>query len=1057
MVMTTNTITAIAIAVTAAATVVYAIWAKAQETKARERQELILNNTPVPPAYDNAYVYGLGQQTLYPVQYAMAPQQCVGYPVYNQPVGYINNPFLYNTASLPNNDYEMYYQNLRSGNTEYQTQQPIYQQPQSQDMAYSRRYITQHELNQSKLQRMAQPINMTTNMMTPSFAIPGMPETVVDNTNNVYEDHYGHREMVDMHEWELPPHKDPYNGREYTKIYDYDHHYCEPADYLEKEFYYNQPMQKNVQFNAQSIDSGNWYNQPFGIPYFRHMNDDDYKKNDQFNRDQQDLGIYYTPTQEYAMKGEPMPRILSPNANKYDKSSLPYVAPEEKYAYMTNAQPKMCNTLMCNNDTNTKYPISNTNFIYPQTNIGYVNATWNPKSESYEYNYSDRPNEDNFYGAYLPINQPMHVTNNVPKMNESFYSKIINMSDEQFNYYMNHKDDPKTEKFVGTTYSGHGEICGPENGGPDLSKYPMRTDRPDPRRKTYIFNPAIDPKPLVKREGVPLSSAQIHQYWVDNGEAENCGYSYGDPTRPTTPVGTHYAAPQPWEDASYYNALFVDGGGIHFNYQDMLYEIRYRNTYSHPEDDPLTHLCPYDFETRTDLYHWRQAVFKKYKYDPYPFAKSDDIWRDDVCQFEYFQDNFNPNIELAKVAHFRWYRQEKELEALRRERRNRERKARRDFYIDRCKGIHNIAFCPLDPTEYIPPDYYEDMSGNIQQHPYALEDDYWKTMMNCAPGKYYESNKKKFGYDKLMNQTETYYGPSGFIDYFDEGYTWIQDPMSGDVRYMKPPKQMSLPKPVMNNDWKAVWVTPNPVYDISPLVYNEMSNEEYFQLMQKTGFDKESVCNYDMRLNTPEWFNPNRFWNSIPGDALLPYEEKKMRKEYPAIIDNRINENMIIGEQTMQNTAGLPDDPFADVFNFPDWYPNAREINNLLNRMQAPRGFRFTGDPEVDRARLHYFISKDTKTDLEKITIIDNRMRDHLNEPGYSPYKPSKVDGLSDMQKFEILKHNIGPGFNCSDWPELDNVVARTWVFVGDEDLDDVYDAWENEHFRKPLSECSYS
>ena len=1033
----TNILTAVAVTVATLATVGYAIWAKVQENKMeQERLQAIANNPP--PAQQQQpqqYYYAYDP---YAQQYNPPPNQYYAPlnpgPYYYEPQRMILKwdrkagtwvQTYCNQSQLPP---DKFYRYIFPQNN--QPAQPYPQQPMNM-YDNSRRYMTQSGLNRMWVQQNGRPIDENNTMVTPNFAVPGDTVAINDIVN---EDRFGHREMVDMHEYEIPAHVDEYNGREYTKVYDYDHSYCEPADYLEKEYYYMQPKQRNVRFNANSINTGNWYNQPFGIPYFRHMYDEDYKNNDEFNRKQRELGVYYTPTQEYRMKGMQMPRILSPQAQKYDKSSLPYVSPNEKYQYMSrmNGNNHLCNAVASFNNVN-------------------MNSEQHESKDVY-YRFL-KPGEPYTCSTNYYKDLPLCVDSTFRMRHQTFYSYLINMSDDQFNEYMRTKDMPKKESTLNecVEYSGHGEVCGPENGGPDLSRFPMLQDRPDPRRKIFIYDAEKDPRPIVKREGVPMSVNQVHQYWVDNGEAGCCGYSYGDPTRPTTPVSTHYMAPKPWEDASYYNALFVDGGGVHFNYQDMLYEIRYRNIYSRPEDDPLTQLCPYDFETRTDLYHWRNAVFKKYKYDPYPFAKSDDIWRDDIQQFQYFKDNNNPNIELAKVAHFRWYRQEKELEAWRRERMTRERKARRDFYIDRCKGIHNMKYCPLDPCEYIPPDYYEDINGNMQKHPAALDNDYWKAMMNCVPGKYYQSNIQTFGYGR---QTYDDYDqpaqPAGCVDYFNQGCMWMQDPVTGEFRYMAPPKRMNMPQPIVNSDWKSVWVTPNPVYDISPLVYNNLSNEQYFSIVQQTSMDEASIGDYDMRLNTPEWFDATRFWNNIPGDALLPYEEKKMRKEYPCIIDNRINENMIISEQTMENTAGLPDDPFADVFNLPAWYPNAREINNLLNRMQAPRGFRFTGDPEVDRARLHYFIAKDNKTDLEKITIIDERMRAHLNEPGYSPYKPSKTDGLSDMQKFEILKHNIGPGFSGSDWPELDNVITRTWVFV-DDGYDNVYDAWENEYFRKEL------
>jgi hypothetical protein len=988
--MSTSVLTTVATVVAATATAIYMFWERAQAIK-EEQSQMMCSNTSnsygtTPTSYD---IYGFpvnpntNMQNTYDMYYGH-PYQC---------------DYNHSTFNERSRRYaQMYY------NNQYPGQQPMYQSeyhhpqeaPHGPELLNSRRYMNNDEANRMRLRQQGTSISPVETMIRPNIeSIPG--NQMNNGSNMVYEDQLGHREMVDMHEYDIPAHKDRFSGREFTKVYDYDHSYFEPSEYMEKEYYYNQPMQRNMQFNAQNINEGNWYNQPYGVPYFKHMYDSDYTRNDIFNKRQNELGTYITPTQEHMMNGTEMPIIRSSSAHQYDRSSLPYVDPSEQNSYLSNLNPVMCNSsVVSNNDT-----CDNT-----------TNA------------YTDR------YGFPI-IRDGQHL-----KLMESHYSYVMNLSDEDFKTYMDHKDDPlPTTNNVdnSVTYSGHGELCGPENGGPDLSRFPLLNDKPDPRRKTYIFDPSKDPKPLVKREGIPLRLHDVHQYWVDNGEAGCCGYSYGDPTRPTTPISTHYKAPQPWEDASEYNALYVDGGGIHFNYQDMLYEIRYRNIYTNPQDDPLTHMCPYDFETRTDLYHWRTAVYKKYKYDPYPFAKSDDIWRDDVQEHEYFRDNNNPNHELAKVAHFRWYRQQKEMEAWKRERENREKKARRDFYVDRALGVHNIRYCPLDPCEYISPDYYEDIDGNMQELPHATDADYYKRIADCKIGKYYETDN--YGVNDTPQPNNSGVGYFG-----DSRYQTVYDYDSART-YMVPKPYEHQYNPIEFEDKavKPVWVMYDPVYDISPVELNNMSLLDYYQMAINNGaLNQFEYADYVRGENAPEWFNEDKFWKSIPGDALLPYEEKKMRKEYPIVVDQRINENMILSEQTLVNTAGTKNDPFAAVFNLPAWYPYSRELNNLLNRLQAPRGFRFTGDPELDRQRLCYFMSKDDMTDIEKLEYIQDRIVEKRNDPGYSPSKPSKVDGLSDNDKVAILLHNISP--------DLAQPIERTWVNAY-EGIDDLYDAWERSYY----------
>lgn len=1079
MVMT-NVLTTVAVIAAAAATVVYMFWAKAQEAKeAHEYAQLCSNQNNQP-----MYYY---QQATY------TPPTQQGYYQNNNNCYYEPQQLVYSWDPYANTWRQTYCNQSQVPNQSGYTGQ--YYKVMNTNGAVpaentnSRRYMTQQGLNNMRVQNNGQQINATTTLYAPTFTtVPGPQAPPQDY---VYEDKRGHRDMVDMHEWDVPAHRDEENGREYTKAYDVNHSYCEPSDYIEKEYYELQPMQKVVQFNADSIESGNWYNQPYGIPYFRHWNADDYLKNDEFNKTQQKLGIYYTPTQEYAMRGEPMPRIISPNAEKIDKSSIPYVSPEEKLEYMAtphhesveyhheydihnpNATPvennaweyfesqyekniknykehrrqgKLYNSGMIgggNVETHDETPVAPTRRVFK----GKYYRTLEPGETPYHY----------IFKYYVPANQAELIA----KLKEdNFYKTVVlDMTDDEFHEWYKTKDDPPETLPEVVDYSGHGEICGPENGGPDLSKYPLfPSDTPDPRRKIIIFDPSKDPKPLVKREGIPLSLQQTAQYWVNNGEAENCGYSYGDPTRPTTPVGTHYMAPKPWEDASYYNALFVDGGGVHYSYQDMLYEIRYRNIYKNPDDDPLTHLCPYDFETRTDLYNWRQAVFKKYKIDPYPLAMSDDIWRDDIQQYEYFTPFFNnnPNFELAKIAHYRWYRQDLEKRAWKRERENREKKARRDFYLDRVKGIHNIKFCPKDPTEYISPFYYEGLSGELRQHPVATDPDYynkpWYTegeqyyerMGLAEPGKYFNSNMVEFGMieptveepqctpgvGKMFQHTPENIEP---IDYFDQA-TYRQ--------------QYHPAEPTVNKDLKTMWVEYNPVFpDIDPITYNQASDVDYFTFLCQQGVFDTSLSNYDIDSRQPQWFDANQFWNNVPGDALLKYEEKKMCKLYPIRVDSRINENMIVADQTLDNTAGRPDDPFVEVFNLPSWYPHARAINNLLNRMQAPRGFRFTGDPEVDRQRIWYLMQKDTMTDVEKVEYLQDKMEELRNDPNYDPRKPCQVDGLTDEEKVLILMHNIGLEH---DYPKAS---AHVWVPVGDQ-LDAIYDAWEKEHYAPQYSKA---
>lgn len=1076
MVMT-NVLTTVAVVAAAAATVVYMFWAKAQEAKeARELAQLCSQNNSQPMYYYQQPEYAPVQQQGYYGNYYQTPVNGFYEP---QQLVYTWDPYANTWRQTYCNQSQVPNQSGYTGEF-YKVIDNNGANVVPNENKNSRRYMTQQGLNNMRVQANGHQLNMLTTIYTPTFTtVPG-PQAPAPEY--VYEDYLGHRDMVDMHEWDVPAFRDEENGREYTKAYDVNHSYCEPSDYMEKEYYDKQPMQKVVQFNADSIEGGNWYNQPYGIPYFRHWEADDYLKNDEFNKTQQQLGIYYTPTQEYAMRGEPMPRILSPNAEKIDKSSIPYVSPEEKLDYMANGnnhnQPHREYDIHNPNPT----PIDNDAHEYHESqyekniknwkqrmgkmcNTSVMSADDNDSQNVTEPLRPTRVFKGEFYRTVEPGEEPYHhefeyyITEEVAraraaaKMNaNSFYKTVVlDMTDDEFNEWYANKDKvPETPPPV-VDYSGHGEICGPENGGPDLSQFPLLTDEPDPRRKIIIYDPSKDPKPLVKREGIPLSLQETAQYWVNNGEAENCGYSYGDPTRPVTPIGTHYAPPKcPYDDASYYNALFVDGGGVHYSYQDMLYEIRYRNTYTNPDDDPLTHLCPYDFETRTDLYNWRQAVFKKYKYDPYPLAMSDDIWRDDIQHYEYFTPFFNnnPNFELAKVAHYRWYRQDLEKRAWKRERENREKKARRDFYLDRVNGVHNIKFCPKDPTEYISPYYYEGLSGELRQHPVATDPDYYKKPwytegdeyyrrmgLMAEPGRYFNSNMIEFGYGEPVAEEpqETRGVPKMFmeapnvgpVDYFDQT-TYRQ--------------QYHPAEATVNKDLKTMWVQYDPADPrLTPPTYNDMSDADYFTYICQQGAFDPSLSNYDIDFQQPQWFDANEFWKNVPGDALMKYEEKVMRKRYPIRVDARINENMLItDEQTLENTAGRPDDPFVEVFNLPSWYPHARYINNLLNRFQAPRGFRFTGDPEIDRQRIWYLMQKDTMTDLEKVEYLQDKMEALRNDPNYDPRKPCKVDGLTDEEKVLILMHNIGP--------DVPRAALHTWV-CADDTLDAIYDAWEAKYY----------
>ena len=650
------TLTTIAVVVAATATAVYMLWAKAQEAKALQNTTTFY--VPVDPMQTATY------------------QQ----PIYAQPQAN------YVWDNMANSYVPVYNTHVSNNNTYYRPLVNMQNRAPEQPVSNSRRYLTQMGINRLRVQQNGHQLNaFTTVMVPPRHGIPGVPDPITANpeSNGVLESWNGHRELVDLHDDDIPAHIDPFNGREFTKTFDTEHHYCEPSDYLEKEYYYRQPVQKNVQFNASSVDTADWYNRPaVNVPYFvnfSHGASDEsharnvYERNGIFNKVAAELPPYLTPTQEFMMQGKEMPIELSPNAKRYDKSSLPYVSPEEKYAYMNQIPSNnMCNSTVFNTNKNSP----KTSFFGEFYRTLLPNETSNIK---YEY--------------YIPSKSGSKSVNN---SGESHYSYIMNLSDDEFEQYMQIQkqveeemrqegNSQKNDKFV--TYSGHGEICGPENGGPDLSRFPLRENGPDPRRKIYIYDSTRDPKPLIKREGIPMRCQDVAQYWVDNGEAGNCGHSYGDPTRPTTPVSTHYAPPKPWEDSSYYNALFVDGGGIHYSYQDYLFEIRYRNIYDDPKKDPLIYMCPFDFETLTDLYHWREAVFTKYQYDPFPWA-SYMVWlcRDDVQQFNYFEGPYNCNQELAKVAGFRWFRQEKEKEAWKRERMNREKMCRRYFYEDRCLG-----------------------------------------------------------------------------------------------------------------------------------------------------------------------------------------------------------------------------------------------------------------------------------------------------------------------------------------------------------------------------------
>lgn len=1075
--MSMNIITSIAAAIVATATIVYMFWAKAQEDKAaREQFNQYQANNPNAPPMDAMYVWDPYTQQYVPQtaqyqqyqqpqpphgQYYGRPQPMYhGMPMFNT-YGNYGEPNINYVWDPTTGRYIPEHMNYAwDPTTGRYTLQPMneaeYYQQYDPTMASSRRYMTHVDMNKARLQQVGQQIDPYTMIVSP---MPG-EISVVDSVaarEGCNELPSGQREVIDYHDWDVPAYRDRDNGREYTKTYDTHNFMCLPSKYVENEYYYLQPKQRLVRFNPNiTTETGNWYNRPVGIPLVRRYGNDDYHINDGLRKQTEKLGVYYTPTQEAQLNGQVLPTQLSPNALKYDKSSLPYISPEEKLEYMAHLKSKQ----MLGNTTMSKSTTEDCKRKPLKLKHSYV---WDSNSGSYSL--------DSYYiwntklGVYTPrylslcSNRAEYLLgllycNNGKQMSK--YEFLMSLSDEEFGKWLRKEESKKDlskikseinynpngldkNGFVG--YSGHGERCAPENGGPNLSNYPMLNDMPDPRKKIIIYNQARDPKPLIKREGIPLDPQKLGQYWVDNGEAMNAGHSYGDPTRPATPVCTHMPRPRESSDANKYNAYFIDGGGLHFSYQDYVYELRYRNLYSKPEDDPLTSICPFDFETKTDLYHWRMAIFKKYQYDPYPFASVDDFWREDVLNRDYFimgHEN-DCSYELAKVAHFRWYRQEKEKEQMRIERTMREKKCRRQFFIDRQLGIHNIRFCPLDPTEYISPTYYEDANGMMHRNPNAIDSDYYNVPANAPRGKFYESNKNLYA-NKYLNEAvldtinlvapQTNAEP---IDYFGQ-----------NVRR----RPTHTPRTVVNNDIKHVWVNYNPVYpEFTPVENNQISNKQMAEYTFNNKIDPSVCANWEKGQNNPPWFDDHKFWANVKGDALLPYEEKRMRQEYPLIIDSRINENMILSEQTLVNTAGTENDPFAEVFNVPSYYPYAREINNLLNRAQAPRGFRYTGDPELDRQRIWYFkYARDNMTDLEKIEMLMDRMDERLHDENYDPYKPSKEDGLSDNEKLRILMFNVGPGLDTDPYARINQVISKTWVNVY-EDVDRLYDAWEKKHF----------
>ena len=997
-----NILASIAVVVAATATVVYSFWQKAQEAKANEQINSFVNNPTAngPPSY-----------------YYQGGRGYMQYPQYAQPVGQ------YYVPAQPQQQmvYQYYTPAPMVWDNYYQTW--VYAQPQVMPQRYyqeaypaypvmtapvdpqSRRYMDINEVNMLRAEQMRHPQNMLGN----NILMPGMEQyqyaynqnpvyycnpyynTTVPVNDTVYENRLHHRARVDMHDPELPPLVDPILGYEYTCVYDYDNSRREPTDHLKFRFNRMQPIQKNIQFDAPSIEQGNWYHQPMGVPYFKHKNDEDYLRNDENNRKARELGIYYTPTQEFKMKGQPMPIIRSECARKYDKSSLPYVSPNEAYDYMNNlGSARVGSTTVLPTSKTTDHKCI-THSITGDVACNYYQYTNDPTydAECKYYAYADR-------------------TNN------SYYTDVAMHPDSQ---------SPLRPQLI--VQNNPAESQGVAN-----STNRFHTD---PRNRTIIFNPATDPRPLIKREGIPLRPHDVYQYWVDNGEAGCCGYSYGDPTRDTTPVNTRYRAPEPFDDASYYNAIYVDGGGLHYSYQDYLYEIRYRDVYTNKDDDPLTHLCPYDFETRTDLYHWRKAVFTKYKYDPYPYAMRDDVWRDDLLDELIFANNWGSNRELAAIAHLRWYRQQKIKEQWRRERTRRERAHIRQFYVDRALGIHNIPFIPADPCDYISPEMYQAVDGSWNKTPDASDMSVYEKIADCKHGIYYTETKPTprsnrepvystgnaymdrnhraiqeliYGHQSDNNADDDYIEDWRDHDDYSE-YDSDEFPTGEIVYVYDPEKERNKPKVSKPRN-----VTPN---------YRQTSNSRY---VPRTGIPEIPGPEEKKWKQAPYWYNDEKFWDNVQGDEIESYGRRTMKAQYPSIADNAVYENMHtdLGNDNsicyVKSTVGQPDDPYAAVFNLPEHYPAADQINNLLNRYQAPKGFHFTGDPNYDRMRIALALQCEM-SDKEKLAILDDIISHSTTD---QLMKKHEADGLSDLERYEILQHNISLPAN----------MERTYVYIDD-------------------------